>query len=162
MVKIGTIVKPQGVKGEVKIIPEDKVERYLNLKTVFVDGVEKKMASLVARNETLFVKFENVEDRNDAELLRDKEVFAKEEDLEKLEENEFYFKDLIGAMVYDEKDEKIGELIDIDQYGAADIISIRERNLIYSVPFIDSIFLDFLPKKVIVNREEYDNLKIND
>jgi 16S rRNA processing protein RimM len=162
MIKIGTIVKPQGVKGEVKIIPEDKIERYLNLKTLFIDAVEKKIISLSGRNEALFVKFENVDDRIAAELLRGKEVFAREEDLEKLQENEFYFKDLIGATVYDENNEKIGELIDIEQYGAADIISIRERNIIFSVPFIEDIFLRIEPQKVIVNREKYDDMKISD
>ncbi|MDD4111194.1 MAG: ribosome maturation factor RimM, partial [Clostridia bacterium] len=101
------------------------------------------------------------DDRNAAELLRGKKVFSKEENIESLKENEFYFKDLIGAEVFDEENEKIGELIEIEQYGAADIISIRERNIIFSVPFLDSIFKEVQSKKIIVNRAEYDQTKIS-
>lgn len=160
MIKIGVIAKPQGIKGEVKIIPDNDAERYLNLKNVFIDKLEMKINSISARDNALFVKFEDVNDRNVAELLRGKEIFAKEDDLESLKNNEFYFKDLIGTKVFDEENNKIGELIEIDQYGAADVISIRERNIIFSVPFIDSIFIKFEPQKVIVNKREYDETKI--
>ena len=162
MINIGKIVKAQGVKGEVKVIPVNNAERYLNLNSVFVDDEEKQIDNIFARQGVLFIKFEDVNDRNTSELLRGKEIFIKEESLEDLEENEFYFKDLIGAEVYDENEEKIGELIDIDQYGAADVISIRERNFIFSVPFIEDIFVKVEPRKIIVNKKEYDNTKISD
>lgn len=160
MIQIGKIVKAQGIKGEVKIIPVDKVERYLNLKSVFIDKEEKVISNMVARQGALFIKFENINDRNTSELLRGKDVFAKEKDLKALKENEFYFKDLIGVEIYDEKGEKIGELTDIEQYGAADVVSIRERNVIFSVPFIEDIFIKIESRKITVNREEYDSIKI--
>lgn len=160
MIKIGVIAKPQGIKGEVKIIPDNNAERYLNLKKVLIDNLEMKINSISARNDALFVKFENVNDRNVAELLRGKEIFAKEDDLENLKDNEFYFKDLIGAEVFDEENNKIGELIDIEQYGAADVISIREKNIIFSVPFIDSVFVSVKPQKIVINKKEYDEIKI--
>ena len=160
MIKIGVIAKPQGIKGEVKIIPDNNAERYLNLKKVLIDNLEMKINSISARNDALFVKFENVNDRNVAELLRGKEIFAKEDDLENLKENEYYFKDLIGAEVFDEENNKIGELIDIEQYGAADVISIREKNIIFSVPFIDSVFVSVKPQKIVINKKEYDEIKI--
>ena len=78
-----------------------------------------------------------------------------------LEEGEFYFKDLIGLKVVDEKGEEIGKIEDIEQFGAADIIVVRERNMLFSVPFLGSIFLKIEGEKAIVSRQEYDNLKIN-
>lgn len=162
MIPIGQIVKPQGIKGEIKIICEDRVERYLNLHSVFIDGIERKILSINARSGDLYLLLEGVSDRNTAELLRGKEVLAKKEDLERLAQNEFYFKDLIGAKVVDEEGKEIGELIDIDQYGAADVISIRERNIIFSVPFLDNIFLKINYQLVVVDRTEYDNNKIAD
>lgn len=161
MIKIGVIAKPQGIKGEVKLFPDDKAERYLELKNVFIDNLEMKINSICARDGFLYVKFNDIDDRNAAELLRGKEVFSKEENIESLKENEFYFKDLIGAEVFDEENEKIGELIEIEQYGAADVISIRERNIIFSVPFLDSIFIEMQPKRITVNRKEYDQTKIS-
>jgi 16S rRNA processing protein RimM len=161
MIKIGKIVKPQGIKGEIKIVPEDKVERYLALKTVYIDSIKREISEITSRDNALYIKLKDVNDRTSAEMLRDKSVFVKDEELEVLDKNEYYFKDLIGSAVYDEKGNEIGELIDVEQYGAADVIYIRERNFIFSVPFIDSIFIKIMPQKIIVNREEYDNIKIN-
>lgn len=162
MIKIGTIAKAQGIKGEVKIVLQNNPDKYSELKKVYIDGSEKKIESFFVRPNGVFVKIEGVSDRNSAELLRGKELFVNEQDLEQLKENEFYFRDLIGAEVYDENNKKIGELVDIEQYGAADVISINERNIIFSVPFINSIFVNIQQKKVFVNREEYDKIKISD
>lgn len=162
MIKIGVIAKPQGIKGELKIFPEGPVDRYLNLKSVLIDGDEKEISSFLVRPNGVFIKFKGIDDRNSSELLRGKQVFVKDEDLDQLKENEFYFKDLIGTTIYDEKESEIGELVDIEQYGAADVISIRERNIIFAVPFINSIFVKIEPNKITVNREEYDKIKISD
>lgn len=162
MIKIGVIAKPQGIKGELKLFTENSADRYIDLESVYIDDVEKKISSIVARGGFIYLQLEGVTDRNSAELLRGKEVFVKEEILGDLKENEFYFKDLIGCSVFDEQENKIGELVDIEQYGAADVISINERNIIFSVPFIDEIFISVTPKKIIIKREEYDNIKISD
>ena len=38
-IKIGAIVKPQGIKGEVKVIPlTDDINRFKLLKSVYIDG----------------------------------------------------------------------------------------------------------------------------
>ncbi|MDD4111224.1 MAG: 16S rRNA processing protein RimM, partial [Clostridia bacterium] len=73
MIKIGVIAKPQGIKGEVKLFPDDKAERYLELKSVFIDNLEMKINSIFARDGFLYVKFNDIDDRNAAELLRGKE-----------------------------------------------------------------------------------------
>ena len=160
MIEIGKIVKPQGIKGEIKIIPQRLAENYKNLRHVFVEKTEYEVEKASCRD-ALYLKLKGVETRNDAELLREKMCYAKEEDLETLAENEFYFEDLIGAEVVSEKGEKIGTLEDIEQFGAADVIVIRERNILFSVPFINSVFKHVEKGKVVVFKNEYDELKIS-
>lgn len=160
MIEIGKIVKPQGIKGEVKIISEREPKTYESLSSVYIDGREFKVESLSCRD-ALYVKFFGVDSRNDAELLRGKTCFASEDELKSLGENEFYFDDLIGSNVVSESGSEIGTIEDIEQYGAADVILIRERNMLFSVPFLDSIFLKIEDGKAIVCEEEYNNLKIN-
>lgn len=162
MILIGTIVKPQGIKGEVKVVPVADAKRCSKISHAFVDDKELLIKEIISRGGDLYISFDGIDDRNKAELLRGKDVFAKKEELEKLQENEFYFEDLIGAKVEDEKGIRIGEIIEIEQYGSADVISIRENNIVFAVPFLDSIFKSVLPEKVIVSREEYDNNKICD
>ena len=160
MIEIGEIVKPQGIRGEVKIISQRSAENYKNLRHIFVEKTEMEIETISCRD-ALYVKFVGVNSRNDAENLRGKMCYAKEDELQTLAENEFYFEELIGATVVDENNETIGEIEDIDQFGAADVIWIRERNSLFSVPFLDSIFKSVENGKVVVFKAEYDEMKIS-
>lgn len=160
MIEIGRIVKPQGIKGELKIVLNCDFSRFNSIKKIYISGKEFKITNSSYRD-ALYLKLEGINSRNEAELLRGEEVFVDETNLAELKEGEFYFKDLIGLVVLDESGKEIGKIEDIEQYGAADIINIRERNILFSVPFIDSVFLKIDNSKVIISREEYDNLKIN-
>lgn len=160
MIEIGKIVKPQGIHGEVKIVPQRASENYKDLRKVFIENKEYEIETISCRD-ALYIKFSEISDRNNAETLRGKSVYILEDQIEHLSENEFYFKDLIGAKVLDEKKKEIGTIEDIEQFGAADVIIIRERNMLFSVPFLDSVFKKIESGKVFVSGEEYDNLKIN-
>ena len=105
-----------------------------------------------------------IDDRTQAESLRAKTVSVGREQLENLADNEFYFEDLIGASVVDENGKIIGRVEDIEQYGAADVIVIRQDGKIYSLPFLDDIFTGFNAgeKKIFVNRENYNNMRVFD
>ena len=161
---IGSVAKAQGIKGELKINLEVDPERVENLSKVEIDGKVYEIENLVSRVNGCFVKLAGVNDRTQAENLRGKSVSVAREELESLAENEFYFEDLIGATVVDENERTIGEVIDIEQYGAADVIVIRQDGKIYSLPFLDDIFIGFNneEKKLIVNKENYDNMKVFD
>lgn len=160
MIEIGTIVKPQGIKGEVKIITFASADRCKNIKKLFIDKKEVVIESLAVRKGDLYLKLLGVDDRNAAEELRNKTVFANVSDLNVLKENEFYFSDLIGASVVDLSNKKVGELIDIEQYGAADVFIVKESSGIYSIPFIDEIFIKVEPLLLTIDNEKYNNLKI--
>ena len=109
MIEIGKIVKPQGIKGELKVVLDSDFSRLSSLKSVNICGREFEVQSLSFRD-ALYLKLFGVENRNEAELLRGESVFADEESLLPLEEGEFYFKDLIGLKVVDEKARKLERL----------------------------------------------------
>ena len=161
---IGSVAKAQGIKGEIKLNLEVEPERAESLTFVEIDGKIYEVEKLEIRVNGTFIKLAGVNDRTQAENLRGKSVSVGREQLECLAENEFYFEDLIGATVVDEKDRTIGSVEDIEQYGAADVIVIRQDGKIYSLPFLDDIFVGFNneEKKLIVDRENYDNMKVFD
>lgn len=160
MIEVGVIVKPQGIKGEVKILTQQQPKAYVGLSRIYVEGKEFQIQSLSARD-ALYVVLDGVSTRNEAELLRGKTCFAEKSELASLKENEFYFDDLIGKEVFDQNNNFVGKVEDIEKFGAADIVVIRERNMLFSVPFIDSIFKEIQNGKIVVASDEYDNLKIN-
>ena len=121
MLIIGKIVKAQGIKGEVKIIPiTDDVLRFNKLKKATVKGQEMTVESSRVQNDCAYVKFKGVDTRNDAELLQNEYVSVAREDAVKLPENTWFIVDILGSKVFvDDKD--IGTLTDVMQNAAVDV-----------------------------------------
>ena len=95
-IKIGKIVSAVGLKGEVKIYSyAGSKERYESLARLIVAAPgrgEKEYAieNVRYQKEMVIVKLAGVGDRNQAEALRESEVFITEDDLEELPADTFY------------------------------------------------------------------------
>ena len=69
--EIGKIVKPQGIKGEVKIVPYvDNIQSFRTLKYLLVNGEKMDIASARVGGCDVFVCFVGINDRDKAEELR--------------------------------------------------------------------------------------------
>lgn len=116
--QIGEIVRPQGIKGEVKLrAMTSDLSRYARLESVFLLERGAYRAVRVLKGRTYdgfaFLKLEGVDDRNAAELLRGVKVFVDREHAIELDEDENFVCDLIGLTAVNTKGEKIGELVDV-------------------------------------------------
>jgi 16S rRNA processing protein RimM len=122
-VTIGKIVRPQGIKGEVKVLPlTDDPERFCRLKKVFInDGEAVGVLRCRITNGDVFLYLEGVLDRNQAETLRGADIKIRAADKIKLPAGRYFISDLIGCDVAFEDGQKIGAVADILQYGAADV-----------------------------------------
>ena len=118
-IQIGEIVKPQGIRGEVKLkAMTSDMTRYARLKTVFLkkkkgECVPCKVLKGRAYDGFAFLQLEGVGDRNQAELLRGVEVYVDREHAIDLDEDENFVVDLIGLEAQDTQGEVIGELVDV-------------------------------------------------
>ncbi len=159
---IGKIIKPQGIKGEVKLkILTDNPQIFLSLKDVFIDDKPKKVLSCSVRFGFAYLMLEGITSRNDAEKLRDKEVSILKSDFV-LEENTFLIEDILNCEVFDEKNNYIGKLVNIEKYGAADVWTIYADGRNYQIPYINKIVKNVLinEKKIIFNRKNFNEAKI--
>lgn len=159
---IGKIVKPQGVKGELKVYPADNnLDMYKNVKNIYLDNNSNsiKIKKLVLRQGFIYLTLDGVNDRNQAELYRNKKVYTNDNELV-LKEDTYYTEDLINADIFDQSGQFIGTILDVDNYGSADVITILEDDREYSVPFLTSIFVCVEKSKIIVNKKKYDEAKI--
>lgn len=131
-IKIGTIVNVHGLKGEVKVYPDtDDAKRFLELKDVFLGNNEKSLNTMNITNVRIvkgfpLVKFESINDRVQAESLRNKGLFIERNRL-KLPEGRFLISDLIDMEVF-ENDVKLGLLKDVIKTGANDVYVIKEND----------------------------------
>lgn len=154
---IGKIVNIHGIKGEVKIYPyTDDIDNLSNIKEFYLDK-ELKSKCIVencrVHKNMLITKIKDLSDPDQALKLKDKDIYISKESLDKLEEGTYYIFDLIGIQVFDEKENKIGILNDVQQNAANDVYEIltSDNKKIY-LPAIHEVIkkVDIKNKKMYV------------
>ena len=111
---IGEILKPQGVRGEVKVKPLlDDAADMRHFKKVYIGGKEYKVLSCRADAQAAYLALSGVADRDAAELLRGKQVEALRADAPALEEGRYYIVDIVGCDVIADSGERLGQIADV-------------------------------------------------
>lgn len=142
MIEIAQIVKPQGIKGEVKAQPfTNVVEVFDKIKECLVGKEVMHISNLSFRQGFLYIKFDEIKTRNDAENYRNQSIKIDKKLLEETKnEDEFLIDDLIGFVLYDDKGEMVGQIVNVLNYGASDIFIIEKEGRTYEVPFVPEVF----------------------
>ena len=118
LLKVGVITTTHGVRGEVKVFPTtDDAERFLDIEYVLLD-TGKELRRLNIQNVKFFknlaiLKFEGVDNINDIEMYKGRDLWIPREEAQELGEDEYYVADLIGMDVLLENGEKFGVLRDV-------------------------------------------------
>lgn len=120
---IGKIVAPHGVRGDIRIMPlTDRPEQFLNLSYLLLeDGRQLTVKAARFHKRMVLVSTKEITTMNDSELLRDKKILIRAEDLPPLEEGRFYVADLIGLPVFDEEGKQLGTFKDSITTGSNDV-----------------------------------------
>lgn len=158
LIALGEIVKPHGVKGELKVLT-DFVESDFNSKPkfVFIDGNKTTVHGLKFAKDCILLKLEGINSMNDAENYRGKEIFISHSCLQELGEDEFYSDDLIGCEVFVENGNYVGKLVEVQNYGASDILLIKNGTEEIMCPLIKNLIkdVDFDSAKIVFNEAKF-------
>lgn len=126
LLKVGVITTTHGVRGEVKVYPTtDGPERFLELDYVLLD-TGKELRKLEIKNVKFFknlviLKFKGVDNINDIEKYKGRDLWIPREEGQELEEDEYYIADLLGMSVILEDGREFGTLKDVMETGANDV-----------------------------------------
>jgi 16S rRNA processing protein RimM len=128
LIIVAKITSPHGVRGAVKVKSftefPDSVAEYSPLYSK--NGQEKFDIEILSANEDmLVVKINGVNDRNGAEALRGRDLYADKDLFPELEEDEFYYEDLIGLPVLLQDGQQFGVVLTVDNYGGGDVVEIK-------------------------------------
>lgn len=97
---VGEVLKPQGIRGELKIKPyTDSAQIFQKFTRVLIDGTEYKILSCRSGDGFVYLGLRGIADRNAAELLRAKLLVVPRSDVPALPEGRYYIADLIGLEV---------------------------------------------------------------
>ncbi len=107
---VAKIVKPQGIRGEVKVLSlTDSAEDLTAFTKVYIGGNLYKLLNVrPCGGDCAIVALSGVFDRNAAELLRGLDVEVKRADAPELPEGRFYIADIIGCKVVLENGAEVG------------------------------------------------------
>lgn len=137
----GKIINTFGVRGEVKLDPWcDSAEFLKPLKTLYIDGAPRAVASSRVHKGTLIVRFADVEDVNGAMLLKNKIVYFARSDVH-LPKGRHFVADLLGAAVVDEQGTEIGKLTEVLDMPAGQVYVVQGETE-HTIPAVPEFILD--------------------
>lgn len=156
--RVGVIANTHGIRGEVKIFPTtDDVKRFDYLKEAYIDAGKEKIKVEVSSvryfKNLVIVKFKGIDNINDIERYKGKDLLVTRENALPLEEGEYYLADIIGANVYTEDGNLFGSLEDVIETGANLVYSVQHEGKEVLLPVIDDCVkeVNVEEKKVIVH-----------
>ncbi len=126
---IGEILRPHGIIGEVKTkVLTHYPERLSRLKTVYLTPspdstkiTEYALENVRMHQGYALLKFKGIDDRDQADLLRQLVVMVAIGDAIPLDEGEHYLYQLLGLTVQTESGEILGTLTEVLETGANDV-----------------------------------------
>ncbi len=131
--KVGVITTTHGVHGEVKVFPTtDDARRFKRLKEVILDtGKERlnlEIEGVKFFKQLVILKFKGLDNINDVEKFRQKELYVSRQNAVRLSKNEYFIADLMGLKVLNEDGEEIGVLEEVLETGANDVYQIQMKD----------------------------------
>ena len=153
-IEVGQIVKPQGIKGEVKLIPmTDDPMRFEGENTFFFEenGAYTPVTARFSRfdGQAVYLFIDGVNDRNAAEELRGRYLLVDRAHAAQLDEDEFFIVDLIGLSGFDETGKSYGTLTEVMQPGGNDVYVFVDKKARkeYLIPALKSVVTSTNPEK---------------
>lgn len=158
LVNIGTITGTHHLTGNVKINSIFQETDLIIGEKVLLEKEDKKKILTVKNIKRLnekkvIAEFEEINNIDSAKELNGFQIKIRRDLLPEKNENEFYLKDLLGVEVF-EKNEKIGEIIDVMETAAHNILIIEDtvNKKEIMVPLVDEFVknIDFANNKIEV------------
>lgn len=132
---VGKIVNTQGIKGEVRVISRtdfpEKRYKAGNILYLFLPNSKEPIELTVKSHRTHknfeLLTFEGLTSINEVEKFKEGILKVPESQLDQLEEDEFYFHEIIGCLVFTTSGEELGKITEILTPGANDVWVIKGK-----------------------------------
>ncbi len=131
MICVAAIAGAFGVKGEVKLKPFTEIpEDCLGYGPLMNEhgAVIFTVQSWHFAGKMIAIRAANVTTREQAEALKSTKLYVPAANLPPPEEDEFYYRDLIGLSVKTQAGQNAGKIIAVHEFGAGDMIEIMPKD----------------------------------
>ena len=160
---VGRIVNTHGIRGEVRVLSttDFEEERFAvgNKLAAFKKDDKKPtwvtIDSMRRHKNFILLTFEGMNNINLVEPFKEGMLKVTKDQMtdDLLEENEFFFHEIIGCTVISEEGETIGVVTEILQTGANDVWVVKGSKKEHYIPYIEDIVkdIDVRDKKIVIH-----------
>lgn len=145
---LGYVVKPKGLKGEFTILLDvSDPSEYSNLESVFVE-INKQLVPFFLRSIRIesrgkaSITIEDELDRDEINQLKGCQLFLPLDNLPKLEGTHFYYHEVEGFEVIDEREGHLGKLSRIQESAAQDLIVVDAKGKEVLIPILENTVIE--------------------
>ncbi len=144
MVVVGKVIKPIGIRGEVQIhVMTDSPDRFSVGGSIFLNDVEHRVGRASSQHKgKINLKLDGIDNRDQAEKLRDATLTVTADMVADLPEGMFYHYQIVDMKVYTQEGEELGCIVDILAAGGADVYVVRGDSGEILIPGLEDVILE--------------------
>ena len=156
---MGKLLKPRGLKGELKATIFNDYSSALKIETeIWLKREEnyfsKKIETIKIAGEKSCIKLSGCNTLDDADRIKGLVFFLPRDKFDPIGNNEYYLVDIIGSQVVDEYQKPIGTVSDVLVMPAQNIIVVETEENEILIPYVDAhITLFDRQKKNLIVRD---------
>ena len=159
---IGSVSKPIGTRGEVKILPlTHDNRRFENLPAVWIgsDAAHaewKKILKVRIEPKQVVLRFQGIETIEEAETIKDLYLFVPKEDAVQLEKGIYFVDDVIGCEVVTEEQAVVGTVSDLLTLPMNDVWVVKKGSKEILIPAVKAVIrqVDVEQKRITIHALE--------
>jgi len=160
LISFGKISKAHGLAGEIKFLPFSgqldnisTLERIIIYETTGGPPLELKILKCSFHKGSAILKLEGVDSIDDTQKLVGKHVYVETSDLRVLEDDEFYWFDLIGLETFTDDGQYIGRVDSLIDRSLQSILVVKNDGKEYLIPLTEPIVkdIDLEQSKIIIS-----------
>lgn len=160
LIKLGSVTRPHGIKGEAEINllnPEDSVLEEGMKVWVFPREEEWTISKIRFGNKVICL-FEGIKDRTHLESMLPFDIYLSRDEFPETDEGEVYLVDLIDLPVFSPEGEELGKLESFSDNGMQYLFEVRLRDgSKITLPYVEAFFpeVDVENKRIVMIMPEY-------
>lgn len=158
LVEMGYIAGAHGIRGALKVVAStEQVDGLLDYPVWWLGMAgswhSRRLVDGSAQPKSLTVCLEGVADRDQAVALRGHTVAVSRAQMPEPEAGAYYWTDLLGLAVINVQSESLGQVVNLLQTGANDVLVINAEGAERLIPFVKSVVLDvdFTHRRITVD-----------
>jgi 16S rRNA processing protein RimM len=145
LIILGKVAGTHGIRGELRIACySGQYDTLMGLRKLLLRGLKGELLEIPIDSVRLntgkaLVKLSQYDDINGVKHLVGMDLVVYRSQLPELEDDEFYWHDLIGLRVLTESGEELGRLAEIFSTGSNDVYVVRKGNREYMIPALEDV-----------------------